>query len=582
MKKFSCDFETTTDINDCRVWAFACCEIGDVDNFIYGNSLDDFMDWCANKRKNYTCYFHNLKFDGSFIIDWLLKHGFEYVTDKKDRKDKSFNALITDTGVFYQITVWFHIQGHHTNKVIFQDSLKILNFSVDAIAKGFNLPIRKLTIDYTAKREIGHELTPEEIDYIRNDVEIISRALDIMFQQGLNKMTIASDALHYYKTTCPRFKYYFPALKPEIDDEIRLSYKGGFTYCSPVHAGEIVGEGMVFDVNSLYPSRMKYELMPYGEPVMFQGKYKYDPIYPLYMQRITCSFKVKPKKLPTIQLKHCMSFMPNEYIEDSKGELVTMSLTNPDLDLFFEHYDVEDLTFDGGFKFKGMRGLFNDYIDHWTEEKIKAKKENNAPQYLISKLLLNSLYGKFGARLVGRKKIPILIGDDVHYITGERETKSGVYLPIASWVTSYARKYTIETGQKIRNFTLKEFGYDAVCYFDTDSVHINFDKTKIDLLKNIINIDDYELGAWKHESSFKRAKFLRQKCYIEEDYDGKINVTIAGLPKRLGHLINFENFKEGFTTEAYSNEQIGEGGRKLRYKHVDGGVVLVETDFTIK
>ncbi len=51
--QFSCDFETTTDENDCRVWAFACCEIGDVDNFIYGNSLDAFMKWCANGKKNY-------------------------------------------------------------------------------------------------------------------------------------------------------------------------------------------------------------------------------------------------------------------------------------------------------------------------------------------------------------------------------------------------------------------------------------------------------------------------------------------------------------------------------------------------
>ena len=26
-RKFTADFETTTDINDCRVWAYAICEI---------------------------------------------------------------------------------------------------------------------------------------------------------------------------------------------------------------------------------------------------------------------------------------------------------------------------------------------------------------------------------------------------------------------------------------------------------------------------------------------------------------------------------------------------------------------------
>lgn len=408
MRKFSCDFETTTDLNDCRVWAYACCEIGEPDNFLYGNSLDDFMEWCADKKANYTCYFHNLKFDGSFILDWLLKNGFEYVANKKERADNTFNTLITDTGQFYQITVWFHVHGHHTNKVVFQDSLKILNFSVEAIAKGFNLPIRKLKIDYKAKREVGHVLTDEEIDYIRNDVEIISRALDIMFKQGLDKMTIASDALANFKTLCPRFRYYFPNLKQEVDEDIRLSYKGGFTYCSPRHAGEIVGEGVVLDVNSLYPSRLRNELMPYGEPVHFQGKYKKDDTYNLYVQHITCSFKIKPNKIPTIQLKHCMSFMPNQYVEDSKGELITMSLTNPDLELFFEHYNVEDLTYEGGWKFKSIRGLFNQYIDHWTEEKIKAKKDGNAPQYLIAKLMLNLCTVSSARVLPEERKFPCL------------------------------------------------------------------------------------------------------------------------------------------------------------------------------
>ena len=97
-------------------------------------------------------------------------------------------------------------------------------------------------------------------------------------------------------------------------------------------------------------------------------------------------------------------------------------------------------------------------------------------------------------------------------------------------------------------------------------------------LKQIIDIDDYRLGAWKLESKFKRGKFLRQKCYIEEDYEGKLNVTIAGLPKSLGKYINFDNFKPGFSLLATDDSV----DHKLTYKHVNGGVMLVETDFTIK
>ena len=55
MPKFCADFETTTDKTDCRVWAYALIDIDNLDNFIYGNNLNDFIEWC---RKNpSTIYF---------------------------------------------------------------------------------------------------------------------------------------------------------------------------------------------------------------------------------------------------------------------------------------------------------------------------------------------------------------------------------------------------------------------------------------------------------------------------------------------------------------------------------------------
>lgn len=391
MKRFCCDFETTTDLDDCRVWAFACCEIENTENFIYGNSIDAFMEWCANKKENYTCYFHNLKFDGAFIVAWLLREGFEYVEDRKHRKANSFNTLITDMGQWYKIEVWFSVGGHKVNKVTFLDSMKILNFSVDFIAskKGFNLKNQKLEIDYKAKREVGHQLTPEEVAYIHNDVWIVATALGIMFDAGLNKMTIASDALKSFKDMCPAFNKLFPALDSEIDERIRPSYKGGFTYVSDKYAGKEVGAGVTLDVNSLYPSRMKFCNLPIGRPESFTGKYKEDKLYPLYIQRLECIFYLKPNKIPSIQIKNNLSFIQNEYLKDSGGEIVSLMLTKPDMELFFEQYDVEVIQWSGGYKFKQMRGMFDEYIDYWSEQKIKAKKEENKAMYLISKLMLN-------------------------------------------------------------------------------------------------------------------------------------------------------------------------------------------------
>ena len=571
MRKFTADFETTTDENDCRVWAYAICEIGNTNNFIYGNNIEDFINWCANKRENYLIYFHNLKFDGEFIFSYLLKNGYRCIKDKKEREDKTFTTLISDTGQFYSIEIYFNTKNSkHINKVTIYDSFKILKFSVDRIAKDFNLPISKLTLDYEKKREIGHELSQDEIDYIRNDVEIMARALKIMFDEKLTKMTIGSDALANYKEINKNFNKYFPVLPYEIDKDIRRSYKGGFTYLNEIYKGKETGAGLVLDVNSLYPSVLKNEKIPFGDPIYFDGKYENDTLYPLYVQTISCIFEIKENKIPTIQIKHNLSFLPNEYIKTSNGDIVTLTLTNIDLELFFKHYKVTDLTYHSGWKFKAINGLFSEYIDYWSNKKIQSKKEKNFAMYQISKLMLNSLYGKFGLNPNVRSKYPYLSESGIiKYGMYQAEIRDSIYIPVATFVTSYARLKTITTSQKIREYSLNRYGKDLYVYSDTDSIHCLI--TDDNELKEYIEIDDYKLGAWKKESEFKKGKYLRQKCYIEQGYDEKINVTIAGLPKNAGELVTFNNFDVGFTCD-----------QNLDYKHVAGGVILVNSEFSIK
>lgn len=577
MRKFTADFETNVDENDCRVWAYAICEIGNVDNFIYGNSIEDFIKWCANKKENYILYFHNLKFDGEYIYSYLLQNDFKCIKDKKDREDKTFTTLISDTGQFYSIEIFFETKNpKHINKVTIYDSLKILNFRVEQIAKDFNLPIRKLKIDYKEFREVGHILTKEEIDYIKNDVEIMARALEIMFKENLTKMTIGSDALSNYKEINKNFNHYFPVLPYEIDKDIRKSYKGGFTYLNDCYKEKETGSGLVLDVNSLYPSVMKYEKLPFGEPIFFEGKYENDNLYPLYVQSITCVFELKTGKIPTIQIKNNLSFLPNEYVKSSNGDLVTLTLTSVDLELFFNHYNVSNLTYHSGWKFKAIKGLFTSYIDYWSSKKIEAKKNKNDALYRISKLMLNSLYGKFGLNPDVQGKYPYLNEEKiVKYSLYPEEIRDSIYIPVASFITSYARKKTITTSQIIKDYSIEKYGVDKYVYSDTDSIHCLFENDEE--LKKIIEIDDYKLGAWKKESTFKKGKYLRQKCYIELGFDDKMNVTVAGLPKKLGDLITFDNFNIGFTTENIKTDN-----KKLTYKHVKGGVMLVETDFTIK
>lgn len=410
-------------------------------------------------------------------------------------------------------------------------------------------------------------------------------------------MTIGSDALANYKGMNKNFDKDFPMLDNKIDSFCRQSYKGGFTYLDEDYINSEDGPGIVLDVNSLYPSVMRNSILPYENPIPFTGKYKIESSYPLYIQMFTCTFKLKEGMIPTLQIKNSLYFLPNEYVRES-DDVITLVLTNVDLELFLEHYDVDIIEWIGGYEFKGKKGLFDDYIDKWTKSKIESKKNGNKGMYQISKLMLNSLYGKFGLNPNSRRKIPYLEDGIIKYKITEEEQRDSIYIPIASFITSYARHKTIETSQKIKDYSTKKYNKNYYIYSDTDSIHClldveqdsegNYHLTEKDKeLEQLIEIDDYKLGAWKIESRFSRGKWLRQKCYIEEDYYTKdIKVTIAGLPKRLGKLINFGNFEEGFSTAQFTDEKLKEmleeETRKLTFKHVKGGVILENIDFTIK
>ena len=592
------DFETTTDENDVRVWAYALCNIENPTEFIYGTSIEEFFDICKDPNYNYKIWFHNLKFDGAYIISYLFKNGYTWISDKKERHDKTFTTLISDMGQYYSIIVYFKVDKRRINKVEFFDSLKIFpNFSVEKVAQAFALPISKLKIDYHKTRPKGYELDESEIAYIRNDVEIMARALNEMFSRNLTKMTIASNAIKNLRSDFRNFRKLYPILSEEVDKDIRKSYKGGFTYVNETWKQKEVGAGMVLDVNSLYPSCMfSPYLLPFGQPIRFEGDYQYDASHPLYVQSITCMFDLKPGKIPSIQIKNSPSFISNEYVTSSNGEFITLFLTTPDYELFKSQYYIHQPTYNGGWKFKGSIGNFDPYIKRWMEQKIKAGKEGNAPLKTISKLMLNSAYGKLGTSMEGRKKAPLMDRQGtLHFLTTPTEKREPLYVPSASFITAYGRQRTITTSQYIKDYTIQKYGQDLYFYSDTDSIHAGLTDEDLEELKDIIKIDDFKLGYWAKESEFTRAYYIRQKCYIEE-IDGKVNVTVAGLPKYLAPLVTFDNFKKGFTTKGLTIEQLRQLAKqngatdeeiekihhKLRYKYVDGGVLLVDTDFTIK
>ena len=579
---FSADYETTTDPEDCRVWAWGLCEVGLSDHFLYGNSIDTLMTFCKEQSQNITLYFHNLKFDGDFIINWLFRNGFEHVKDRKELRNNTFTTLISDHGVFYSMEICWNRNEDRLTTTKILDSLKVLPFSVEEVASAFSLPIHKLEIDYGAYREPGHILTEEEIAYLKGDVTIVALALQKLFDQNLTKMTTGANALNEYKTILgkKRFEKLFPT--PEYDKLIRNSYKGGFTYLNPRYAEKDVGEGIVLDVNSLYPSVMYYEKMPYGEGIYYTGEYEEDDLYDLYIQNIRCQFEIKSGMIPTIQIKKNLAFVPNEYLTSSNGEYVDLWLTSVDLKLFLEHYDVYDMEYVCGWKYKSSTRLFRDYIDKWNGIKVQASKDGNKSLRTIAKLMLNSLYGKFASAPEGRSKYPYLGSDGiVHYQTGELESRKAIYIPIGTFITAWARNKTIRSAQKV---------YDRFIYADTDSLHLEGAVPPEGL-----EIDDTKLGAWKLESHFASARFLRQKCYIENIISDEkeickflnknaelahhvnkeigtiMKITCAGMPKSCYKNVTFDNFRIGESFEG-----------KLKPTHVPGGIVLMGIPHTLR
>lgn len=586
-KRYAADFETTT-IAPARVWCWgvACVETPDLVEV--GRDIEDFIEW-ASESNNPIIYFHNEKFDGSFIIDYLLRSGYTWQSEKGKCKERDFTTIIDDFGRFYCIEIYWKRSGHKVTKCTIYDSFKIIPMSVEKAAKDFGLSIQKLHIDYD-RHNIPCDITVEEWEYLKCDVSIMAQVLKIAFQYELTKMTLASCCLANYRDSIGAecFKARFPVPPLDIDAEIRKAYKGGWTYVNPENMGHDVGAGVVFDVNSLYPSQMAYRPLPYGKPLTFSGKYENDAEFPLYIQQFSCIFRLKKNKLPMIQIKGNGLFNDTEYLENSGGMEILLTLASPDVELFFSHYEVEELKFYGGYKFKASDMLFRSWVEKWAAVKAEATKSGNKALRTISKLYQNSLYGKFAKNPKRRSKRPVYNAEEkrvqyeiiktmctnadgspqldekgnIMYI--DYEIVKPLYIPVAVFITAWARYTTITAAQKIHEESIERTGKSRFCYADTDSVHLIGDE-----IPECIEVDAYKLGAWKLESRFTHAKFLQAKRYVEV-IDGELQVKCAGLPASCHSQVTFENF---------DYDTIYKG--KLQPKTVEGGVILTETTYKL-
>jgi hypothetical protein len=595
-KYYVCDFETTVYKGQqyTEVWAAAVVELNTEDVTIL-HSIQDFLGYIFSLNVNIVGYFHNLKFDGNFIIDWLLRNDYKWnrVAEGK-MKTNEFKCAISDRGAWYTITI-----KKGQTVIEFRDSLKLLPFSVKRIGKSFKTAHKKLDMEYEGFRYAGCEITEKEKEYIANDVLVVKEALEIMFERGHQKLTIGSCCLEEFKSTYDKtdFKNFFPNLTEiEIDPDlygesnadayIRHSYRGGYCYLVKGKENKIYDNGWTADINSSYSSNMSSEsgnYYPVGKPMFWKGDIPKEADNKYYFVRIRCRFNIKEGMLPTVQIKGTLLYNGTDYLTTSDyydyqsgtykryymkqgvkhDSYVTMTMTCVDYELFLKHYNTIDLEVLDGCYFMKAIGLFDEYM-----YKYKEIKENSVgAERELAKLYLNNLYGKFAANDSSSYKVPYINSKNVlgFEIVEEHEKKPG-FIAVGSAITSYARRFVINAAQA--NF--HGVDKDGFIYCDTDSIHCS---GKPEEVKGI-RIHPTSFCAWKLESYWDKAVFVRQKTYMEhvthvngEEVEPFYNIRCAGMSEdaKQEFLDKYDitDFKEGL--------KLNEGLKPVR---MPGGIVL--------
>ena len=643
-RTFVGDFETTVyeGQKHTEVWASAIVELNSEDVKIF-KSIDETFEYLSVMKDNVIVYYHNLKFDGSFWLSYLLvdrnfKQAYnktgERINDvewqqEKEMKNNTFKYSISDKGQFYTIIIKVN------NKFIeIRDSLKLLPFSVKKIGKSFETKHKKLDMEYTGFRYSGCEITLEEQEYIKNDVLVVKEALEIMYNEGHNKLTIGSCCLEEYKKLIGKDDYtmYFPNLTEiELDKDtygsfnaeeyIRKSYRGGWCYVVKGKENKIYENGVTADVNSLYPSVMSSESgnrYPVGKPYFWKGNYIDEEALKTnryFFIRIKTRFYIKKNKLPFIQVKGNLLYNGREMLEtsdiydaetdtyckeilDFNGNLVStrveLTLTMTDYYLMKEHYDLVDFEILDGVWFYTEIGIFDRYIEKYK----KIKTVSTGAKRELAKLFLNNLYGKMATSTDSSFKVAYVKEDkSIGFLPVLANDKKPVYIPIGSAITSYARNFTIRTAQK--NY----YGVDkrGFIYADTDSIHCDLDVSE---LKDV-PVHDSAFCHWKLEALWDKGIFVRAKTYIEhvthenlkpvEPYN---NIKCAGMPQKCKDLLNLS--LEGYTEEEYEalkdvEKKFVKTKRtfkdfkrglivpsKLRPKRINGGIILCDTTYEMR
>lgn len=499
MKKFA-----TSDIESNKWIHFLMIGIYDGEIYSLFDNLDMYLDYVLTKKNNgLRIYFHNGgRFDFLFLIDRLMDRGVV----KFISRGSSLLGLVFSDG---------------KTRVEFFDSYALLPASLDKLIKTYDIKEKKIPIDFSKKRKFTDKKLQE---HLKNDCISLYKILEKFESvEGYLSPTIAGHSLRKFRENF--FNGDFWNVDEKFDEYFRKNYyKGGRV---EVYKG--LGKNLYYyDVNSLYPSVM-LEKMPVGAPIRTK----------IYKKNKIGFYKIKlmedyEEHISILSIKNENG---NFYVSAKKGD-----------EFYLISCEIEELKKEtkikiiDGYYFSDAADLFTEFVNHYYD--IKSKASNEVERY-ISKLILNSLYGKMGQKLRGENiEMDRGQGDYAVYdaeqglllVDSVRRMKfKGVY--IASYITALAR---------MKHYQLmKKAGFDNIYYCDTDSIITN---------KKIKTTD--KIGDLKLEAEISEGVFLMPKVYGYIDKKtGKTYVKFKGFSS---DIFSYKQLKELASGKIEKLEQITE------------------------
>jgi len=402
--------------------------------------------------------------------------------------------------------------------------------------------------------------------YCKQDVNIIKQIiLDLLDYIQVNELgsfriTAASQAMFSYRYRFMARKI-FPVNDKEIIEFERLSYHGGRT--EAFYIGELLKDSVrVYDINSMYPFVMRNNYFP------TYCKYSYKKLKLRKLKRIVKYFCV----IAMVKIKTNEPVYPTRYnnrLVFPVGTFVTV-LTTPEIIYALKHRHIKKVYKTVVYS-KDI--IFKQYVDFFYAEKKRYKDEGNKPYATLTKLFLNSLYGKFAQRgydqnvcvnydtgMEKRERIIDLETGRIAWkidlinttiVDGEGKQPTHTFTSISAHVTAYSRIYLWEI--------IKKAGIKNVYYCDTDSIFTNKKGEK--RIRSLIH--ETKLGMLKLEKKPHGLRIFGLKDYI---IDG--NATLKGIRK------NATIQPDG----RYRQQQFESLKTAIRKSHID----MVHVKYTLK